>query len=56
MPVFQKGDWISHKQMKIVGKILSADEKNQEYEVRVAETLPTQNWVFSDVEFYQARQ
>ena len=53
MPVYQKGDWISHKHMKIVGKILSVDTENREYEIKVADALPTQNWAFAEAEFYQ---
>ena len=44
MSVYQKGDWVSHKRMKIVGKILSVDTENRECEVMVADALPTQNW------------
>jgi hypothetical protein len=51
MSVYQKGDWVSHKRMKIVGKILSVDTENRECEVMVADALPTQNWAFAEAEF-----
>ena len=50
---YSVGDWVAHKNMKIIGKIQFVDADLKTYLVRVGEHVPAQNWGFKEVELYQ---
>ena len=50
---FQLRDFVKHKRIDIVGKIVFVDKKREEYRVSVDEDMPVQHWRFGEVELFQ---
>jgi hypothetical protein len=56
LKIYEPGDWVSHKKLKILGKIIKVDNEGRVYEVWVADKLKNQIWNFQIAKFYQKKK